>query len=181
MRPALLLPLLLAACAGDGVPRDRVTVLGSGNLLPGAETVFRPTLAETLLDRAGATDRVLRATGNGEAMALLCARPDAVAATGPAGEAALLAPDLVLLTRPPASLELELCRRNGIAVETRRLAVATAEAAAIAPDITGIWLVADRAQAERSDVTARVLTLAVTEAAALVDSGPYAGYFRAGG
>jgi hypothetical protein len=185
MRLGLWLAGLAAAAAAaagcsdpDAVPRDRVTVVGSANLLPGPDAPVSPTLADALLDAAGVADRVARATGNGEGMALLCARADEVARRQKRGERDLLAPDIVLLTRAPAPPELELCRRNGIAADQIRLARYLGGIEGDR-DIEGIWMVWDTSQAEASDATARTVAAARGQAALLVDAGPLGTYFSA--
>jgi hypothetical protein len=183
MRRVTVLPVLLAflaSCGGGETPRDRVTILGSANFLPGPEAPFVPSLAETLVAAAGADDVVLRATGNGEGMAVLCRLPEAVNRMAQTADRGAIEPDLVLMTRAPAAAELEACRRAGIEVGRLRLATYLGGIPNAERSVDGIWMVWDRAQEDRSSVTARVIARAREDRAALIDSGPYGRYFRAG-
>lgn len=173
---ALVLP---AGCGGPEVPRDRVTVVGSANFLPGPEQPYVPSLAEALLDAAGVADRVARATGNGEGMQLLCRMPDALARLAEAGGPDLREPDIVLMTRAPVPAELEICRRNGVEPRRLRLAAYLGGIPGADRSVDGIWMVWDAAQEARSRVTARVVATARAEAVRLVDGSAYGRFFRA--
>lgn len=112
-------------------------ILGSPVLVPG-ETANGQTLAE--IASAEFKDRqrfVLNATGNDDAMALLCSEQDAVDSAIWSGSPEIVLPDLVFLTREPALEETKACQANGRNPVFER--IANYKGGLSDPSITGIY------------------------------------------
>lgn len=178
MRRGILLALALAACGDpDAVPRERVTILGSANFLPGPQAASTPSLAAALIAEAGTEDWVAEPSGNGPAMQLLCRVPAALRTARAPGQADRRQPDLLLLTRAPASIERGYCADRGVEIGILKLAGYTGPPAG---ELSGIWLVWDRGQEARSDATARIVEVARRDAARLIRDGALAENFAPG-
>ncbi|MEO1492301.1 MAG: hypothetical protein AAFV19_09145 [Pseudomonadota bacterium] len=115
-------------------------VIGSALLVPG-ETRDGTTLAEVA--SAAFADRqrfILRATGNEQAMALLCSEKDAVDSAIWREQTEIVLPDLVFLTREPALAETEICQARDRFPVFERIANYTGGLENYA-DISGVYAV----------------------------------------